>query len=560
EDRSTRSWTARSSPPGPTWSTCSTYVPDGPPSSYCSWRVPPCSHRPPPCSARPWVLRSRSFPTNSPNAPCWGLPEPMRLVPLWGWRPGPSSRVRSGRPGSVVCLPGRWPVNAPVFRGPSTGYRHYAASIGGVGAYEEGTVSRVVPEGGVTHGVGTAALLIAVITVGARLAGFGRTVVFSQTVGDTCLGTAYVTANQVPAVLFEIVIGGALTAVVVPVLATAVRNGDHAQVRHTASALMTWVLLLSLPLSLLLGLVSYPTMMLMLGPVRGCDHGELLTLAARMLVVFSPQIVFYGLAAVLYGILQSHRRFLSPALAPLVSSLVVIAFYLAFVPLGAEHRQDLEQLPLTAQLVLSVATTAAAAALFVTALGPATRLNLRLRPRLFFPAGVGERVRSLAAAALLPLVAMQLCLLFSVVLANWGGGAGASVLYTYAWALFTLPYGVIAVPIATSAFTALAVTHTEQDRVGFASLVSGSARACVVATAIVGTALASAAGPVARVFAEQDPGALEWALLAYAPGVIGFGLIALLSRVLYASSHEVRAALAQTVGWLVVMGCAAVLV
>src|SRR5699024_8794639 len=122
------------------------------------------------------------------------------------------------------------------------------------------------------------------------------------------------------------------------------------------------------------------------------------------------------------------------------------------------------------------------------------------------------------------------------------------------------PYGVIAVPIATSAFTALAVTHTEQDRVGFASLVSGSARACVVATAIVGTALASAAGPVARVFAEQDPGALEWALLAYAPGVIGFGLIALLSRVLYASSHEVRAALAQTVGWLVVMGCAAVLV
>lgn len=421
-------------------------------------------------------------------------------------------------------------------------------------------MSRVVPDGGVTHGVGTAALLIAVITVGARLAGFGRTVVFSQTVGDTCLGTAYVTANQVPAVLFEIVIGGALTAVVVPVLASAVRNGDHAQVRHTASALMTWVLLLSLPLSLLLGLVSYPTMMLMLGPVRGCGHGELLTLAARMLVVFSPQIVFYGLAAVLYGILQSHRRFLSPALAPLVSSLVVIAFYLAFVPLGAEHRQDLGELPLTAELVLSLGTTVGVAALFVTALGPATRLSLRLRPRLFFPVGVGERVRSLAAAALLPLVAMQLCLLFSVVLANWGGGAGASVLYTYAWALFTLPYGVIAVPIATSAFTALAVTHTEQDRVGFASLVSGSARACVVATAIVGTALASAAGPVARVFAEQDPGALEWALLAYAPGVIGFGLIALLSRVLYASSHEVRAALAQTVGWLVVMGCAAVLV
>lgn len=421
-------------------------------------------------------------------------------------------------------------------------------------------MSRVVPDGGVTHGVGTAAVLIAVITVGARLAGFGRTVVFSQTVGDTCLGTAYVTANQVPAVLFEIVIGGALAAVVVPVLAAAARNGDHAHVRHTASALLTWVLLLSLPLSLLLGLVSYPTMTLMLGQVEGCAHDELLVLAARMLVVFSPQIVFYGLAAVVYGILQAHRRFLSPALAPLVSSLVVIAFYLAFVPLGAEHRRDLAGLPLAAELVLSLGTTAGVAALFLTVLGPAARLRLRLRPRLAFPAGVGARVRSLAAAALLPLVAMQLCLLLSVALANWGGGAGASVLYTYAWALFTLPYGVIAVPVATSVFTALAVAHAEHDRAAFASLVSVSARVCVVATAVVGTALASAAGPVARVFAEQDPEALERALLAYAPGVLGFGLIALLSRVLYASHHGRRAAVAQVVGWLVVMVCAVVLV
>ena len=53
-----------------------------------------------------------------------------------------------------------------------------------------------------------------------------------------------------------------------------------------------------------------------------------------MLVVFAPQILLYGLAVVLYGILQAHRRFTAPALAPVVSSLVVIAAYLAFVPLG----------------------------------------------------------------------------------------------------------------------------------------------------------------------------------------------------------------------------------
>ena len=53
-----------------------------------------------------------------------------------------------------------------------------------------------------------------------------------------------------------------------------------------------------------------------------------------MLAVFAPQILLYGLAVVLYGILQAHRRFVSPALAPVLSSLVVIATYVAFVPLS----------------------------------------------------------------------------------------------------------------------------------------------------------------------------------------------------------------------------------
>ncbi|MGW9351770.1 murein biosynthesis integral membrane protein MurJ [Nocardiopsis flavescens] len=406
---------------------------------------------------------------------------------------------------------------------------------------------------GVTHGVGRAALLIAVVTVGARVAGFGRTVVFSQTVGDTCLGTAYITANQLPAVLFEIVIGGALTAVVVPVLAAAAERGEREGVERTASALLTWVLLLSVPLAGLIALAAPHLMALMLGPGAGCDPRALAELSVRMLLVFAPQVVFYGLAAVLYGVLQSHRAYLSPAVAPLVSSVVVICSYLLFVPLGGAHRDDPAGLSAGAELVLSLGTTAGVLALFLTVLGPAVRLGLRWRPRLAFPPGVGRRVRSLAAASLVPLIAMQACLLLSVALANRGGGAGASVLYSYAWALFTLPYGVIAVPIATSAFTALAVAHADRDRGAYAELVAGPARAAAVLTAAVGTALAAAALPVAEVFARQDPAALARALAAYAPGVVGFGLVALYSRALYASHHGRPAAAAQTAGWLLVM-------
>ena len=61
--------------------------------------------------------------------------------------------------------------------------------------------------------------------------------------------------------------------------------------------------------------------------------------------MFAPQILLYGLAVVLYGILQAHRKFTAPALAPVLSSLVVITAYLVFVPLGAAHTTHLAGLP-----------------------------------------------------------------------------------------------------------------------------------------------------------------------------------------------------------------------
>ena len=68
-------------------------------------------------------------------------------------------------------------------------------------------------------GIARGALIIAVLTTCSRILGLLRTVVFAQTVGSGCLGTAYVTANQVPNLIYELAIGGALTSAMVPVLA-----------------------------------------------------------------------------------------------------------------------------------------------------------------------------------------------------------------------------------------------------------------------------------------------------------------------------------------------------
>jgi putative peptidoglycan lipid II flippase len=126
-----------------------------------------------------------------------------------------------------------------------------------------------------------------------------------------------------------------------------------------------------------------------------------------MLSVFAPQILLYGLAVVLYGILQAHRKFTAPAIAPILSSLVVIAAYLIFVPLGRHYTTNVDHLPLAAQLTLSVGTTLGVAALAVTALVPAWRLRLRVRPTLTFPPGIARRATGLAGVGVAALVAQH---------------------------------------------------------------------------------------------------------------------------------------------------------
>ena len=68
-------------------------------------------------------------------------------------------------------------------------------------------------------GIARGAAVVAGLTILSRLLGLGRTLVFAQTVGASCLGTAYVTDNQVPNLLYELIVGGALTSAMVPILA-----------------------------------------------------------------------------------------------------------------------------------------------------------------------------------------------------------------------------------------------------------------------------------------------------------------------------------------------------
>lgn len=413
-------------------------------------------------------------------------------------------------------------------------------------------------------GIAGAALVIGVITILARLAGFGRWLVFSHTVGQTCLGTAYATANQVPNVVFEIVAGGALASVVVPVLAGPIARGDKAFADRTVSALLSWTLVVTVPL-VVVGLALTGPVMRLLVPsgADGCAASSVVAAGAPMLAMFLPQIAIYGVAVVLGGTLQAHRRFVAPAVMPLVNSLVVAGAYVAFAVLADGRQDDLAALPDTAWIVLAAGTTAGVLGLAVTVVVPMWRTGISLRPTLRFPPGVARRVWSLAAAGLAALVAQQVSTVVVIWLANNVGGY--VLFYNYAWALYLLPYAVLAVPLATSTFQRLSTLAHDGDTDGFAATTASTTRMVLLASCLGGAALAGVAVPVARVFVQDtsgvaDPSVLAAAVVAFAPGVVGYGLVAHLGRVLYARGEGRTAAAATVTGWLTVMVADVVLV
>ena len=390
------------------------------------------------------------------------------------------------------------------------------------------------------------------------LLGFLRWVVQAATVGSGAMAGAYSSANQIPNVFYEVVVGGALAGTVVPLLAGAIAHGQREKVRETASGLLGLTLAVLVPLAVLMALFAEPlAQLLVTGDTHmGADKAAITywggshQLVVAFLRMFALQIPLYGLGVVLTGVLQAYNRFTWPALAPIFSSLVVMLTYGIYgLLIDAGHYAQ-------AVLVLGWGTTAGVAALSLPLLWPVHRLGLGLRARLRLPAGTFTQLRSLAGAGIAALIAQQISVLTVVAVARRYGSAGTIAIYQYTQAIYVLPYAVLAVPLATVVYpqlaARLAAKHVSRET---KDLIANST-ALVTLAACVGAGALMLGAPVAQqvfglVTTVDYMGA---ALVAFAPGLVGYALIYQLTRVLYVLDAARSAALATCLGWLVVAG------
>ena len=180
-------------------------------------------------------------------------------------------------------------------------------------------------------GIARDAVVVTVCTLLSRVTGFARVLVAAAVLGTGLLGDTYHAANIVPNLLFELVAGGVLQAVLVPTFVAARREGGDEELGRTAGALVA-ALSAVLAIIVVIGMVAAPLLARALTSLEDdpAIADDKLSVMSPMLLVFVPQVMFYGIGMVATAALAARHRFAAAALAPAVNNVVVIACYLLY--------------------------------------------------------------------------------------------------------------------------------------------------------------------------------------------------------------------------------------
>ncbi len=383
-----------------------------------------------------------------------------------------------------------------------------------------------------TGGVVRAGVVMAVATLVSRVTGFGSKVVLLSVLGFGIVNDAYTLANTLPNIIFELLIGGVLTSVAIPLLSRARADPDGGELYTQRLVTVALVGLLG---ATLLAVAAAPllTGLYLSGDGGAVDQG----LANALAYLLLPQIFFYGIAALFGAILNTKEKFGIPAWAPVANNLLVIGVGVALHLMPSEQSGSLTSLSREQYLVLGLGTTAGIvlqAAVMVPAL---LRSGFRFRWRWG-----GDR-RLLEAGALL-LWAVAYVLVSQVgyiVTTNVASDkAGGITLYAFASMLFQLPYGIIGVSILTAIMPRMSrhaaagqMTEVKEDA-GLASRLSIVALTPIAAGMIVlATSLAVITSLYGAVRLDQTV-VLGTTLAALAFGLVPFAVTLVQMRVFYA--------------------------
>ncbi|MDO8880731.1 MAG: murein biosynthesis integral membrane protein MurJ [Coriobacteriia bacterium] len=353
-------------------------------------------------------------------------------------------------------------------------------------------------------------------TLISRITGFIRTWAMAYALGVTAIADSYDIANNLPNMVFELLVGGVLSSVFIPLFLERKQHAGEEDAWRFASYVLNIIVLVLGAVALIATLWPDPFVRSQTLTVPA----QQATLAIWLFRFFAVQIVFYGMSIVFTGVLNSYRKFTAPFIAPVFNNLVVTATLLGFyVP----FRDRDPQLALTG---LAVGTTLGVLVMVIVQVPSLIKLGVRYTPRIDWHHPALRKVATKMAPTLVYVVTNLIAVTVRTNFAVATGEGGQAAL-RYAWQFYQLPYGIFAVAVATAIFPELAERANSGDMPGFGAMFGRGLRATMVLVLPLAALLAALATPVVTLyraggFTSNDVPVVASVLMWWALGLFFF--------------------------------------
>ena len=376
-------------------------------------------------------------------------------------------------------------------------------------------------------------LVVAGGTALSRVSGLLRVMVFGWVLGQTALTDTYLIANETPNIVYDLLLGGVLSATLVPLFSSFVETDDEESTNVVITIAATLMVALTA-----VAVAAAPLIFRLytLNPDEGVDPDVLQDVGTTLSRIFLLQILFYGLSGLANAFLNSRRRFFAAAWSPVAANVVIVVSLLTLRDGTWELADVLTDDRLT--WTLGLGATGGIAAMAIIVVGAAARTGFRFRPSWQWKHPVVRKLLALSGWTLGFVAANQVAL---VVIRNLAepGSSDASA-YFVAFTFFVLPHGLLAVSISTTFQPEMSRAVTRRDRGAFVDRASLGVRLVAMLTLPAGFGIFVLREPIVGAlllygdFSDQAAVDTADALAGFALGLAGFSVYMFVLRGFYA--------------------------
>ncbi|MDQ3914495.1 MAG: murein biosynthesis integral membrane protein MurJ [Actinomycetota bacterium] len=381
-----------------------------------------------------------------------------------------------------------------------------------------------------------ATALMTVGTIFSRVTGLVRVaaIVAALGVAETRFADTYNLANTAPNIIYELVLGGILTSVFVPVFVQLLEEEGRDRAWEVASGILN-VAMVVLAAVTIVGIVAAPWLAKLYALRLEGDQTQLQREALTFLLrLFIPQIVFYGLTAITAGLLNAHKRFGAPMYTPILNNLAVITIFVVFYRLYGTV--TLESVTTSQMLTIGLGTTAGVVLMALAQL-PFLRGLGRYRATLRVDHPAVRQLARLSVFVIGYVVVNQIGYFVVQILANEEQGAYTA--YVTAFTFFMLPHGLFAVSVITALLPGMSGFAVREEWDAFRGRLATGVRATIFLVLPAAVGYLVLGEPIVRllvergVVTERSTELVAGVLRVFVVGLVPFSLFQLFLRAFY---------------------------